>query len=87
MKLQPLGNYVILKQADPEETTASGIILPGQTAEKPQYATVIAIGPDVDNVSVDDKVIYSKYAGTQVEIEKETCIVIKNNDILAIINN
>lgn len=87
MKLIPLGNYVILKQADAEETTASGIILPGQTAEKPQYARVIAIGPDVDNISVNDNVIYSKYAGTQVEIKKETCIVIKNNDILAIIKD
>jgi chaperonin GroES len=87
MKLAPLGNYVILKQADAEETTASGIILPGHTAERPQYATVIAIGPDVNNVSVNDKVIYSKYAGTQVEIKKETCIVIKNNVILAVIND
>ena len=87
MKITPLGIYVALKQAKAEEKTASGIMLPGHASESPQYAEVIAIGTEVDNVSIGDKVIYSKYAGTQVEIEKETCIIIKKNDIFAVINN
>lgn len=87
MKITPLGKYVALKQAKLEEKTASGIMLPGQTAERPQYAEVIAIGPDVENIAIGDNVIYSKYAGNQVEIEKETCIIIKESDILAIIND
>ena len=87
MRLEPLESYVILRQEKPEETTSSGIILPGQTAERPQYATVIAIGPDVDDISINDKVIYSKYAGTQVTIEEDSCVIIKNSDILAIIKD
>ncbi|MGN0170713.1 MAG: co-chaperone GroES [Lachnospiraceae bacterium] len=92
MKLVPLGDRVVLKQLVAEETTASGIVLPGQNKEKPQQAEVIAVGPGgiVDGkeikmeVSVGDQVIYSKYAGTEVEIEKETYIIVKQNDILAV---
>ena len=93
MKLSPLGDKVVLKQLEAEETTASGIVLPGNAQEKPQQAEVIAVGPGgvVDGkevkmqVSVGDKVIYSKYAGTSVEIEDEEYIVVKQDDILAII--
>ena len=85
MKLSPLGDKVVLKQLEAEETTASGIVLPGNAQEKPQQAEVIAVGPGgvVDGkevkmqVSVGDKVIYSKYAGTEVECdgadEQEAC--------------
>ena len=93
MKLSPLGDKVVLKQLEAEETTASGIVLPGNAQEKPQQAEVIAVGPGgvVDGkevkmqVSVGDKVIYSKYAGTEVKLEDEEYIIVKQSDILAII--
>lgn len=93
MKLVPLGDRVVLKQETAEETTKSGIVLAGQTKEKPQQAEVVAVGPGgiVDGkevamlVSVGDKVIYSKYAGTEVELDGEEYLVVKQNDILAII--
>lgn len=93
MKLVPLGDRVVLKQIVAEETTKSGIVLTGQTKEKPQQAEVVAVGPGgvVDGkevtmlVSVGDKVIYSKYAGTEVELDGEEYLVVKQNDILAVI--
>lgn len=93
MKLVPLGDRVVLKQLVAEETTKSGIVLPGQTKEKPQQAEVVAVGPGgtVDGkevemqVSVGDKVIYSKYSGTEVELDDEEYIVVRQNDILAVI--
>ena len=93
MTLVPLGDRVVLKQVEAEETTKSGIVLPGQAQEKPQQAEVVAVGPGgvVDgkevkmNVSVGDKVIYSKYAGTEVELDDEEYIIVKQNDILAVI--
>lgn len=93
MRLEPLGDRVVLKQLVAEETTKSGIVLPGQTKEKPQQAEVVAVGPGglvdgnevVMNVAVGDHVIYSKYAGTEVEIDKEEYIIVKQNDILAIV--
>ena len=93
MKLVPLGDRVVLKQLVAEETTKSGIVLPGQTKETPQQAEVVAVGPggNVDGkevemqVSVGDKVIYSKYSGTEVELEDEEYIVVRQNDILAVI--
>lgn len=93
MKLVPLGDRVILKQLVAEETTKSGIVLPGQTKEKPQQAEIIAVGPGgvVDGKEIEmhvkegQKVIYSKYAGTEVEIEEETYIIVKQNDILAVV--
>ena len=93
MKLVPLGDRVVLKQLVAEETTASGIVIPGQNKEKPQQAEVIAVGPGgvIDGkeltmqVKVGDQVIYSKYSGTEVELDKETYIVVKQNDILAVI--
>lgn len=93
MKLVPLGDRVVLKQVEAEETTKSGIVLPGQTKEKPQQAEVVAVGPGgmVDGkevtmlVAVGDTVIYSKYAGTEVELDGEEYLVVKQNDILAIV--
>ena len=93
MKLVPLGDRVVLKQLVAEETTKSGIVLPGQSKEKPQQAEDIAVGPGgtVDGkevkmeVKVGDQVIYSKYAGTEVKLDEEEYIVVKQNDILAII--
>jgi chaperonin GroES len=95
MKLVPLGDKVVLKQLVAEETTKSGIVLPGQAKEKPQQAEVIAVGPGgvVDGkevtmqVKVGDKVIYSKYAGTEVKLNEEEFIVVKQNDIVAIVED
>lgn len=93
MKLVPLFDKVVLKQLVAEETTASGIVLPGAAKEKPQQAEVIAVGPGgvVDGkevtmqVKVGDKVIYSKYSGTEVELEKEKYVIVKQSDILAVV--
>ena len=93
MRLVPLGDKVVLKQLLAEETTKSGIVLPGQAKEKPQQAEVIAVGPGgiVDGkevtmqVKVGDKVIYSKYAGTEVKLEDEEFIIVRQNDIVAIV--
>lgn len=93
MKLVPLGDRVVLKQLVAEETTKSGIVLPGQNKEKPQQAEVVAVGPGgmADGkeikmeVKVGDNVIYSKYAGTEVKLDEEEFIIVKQNDILAII--
>lgn len=89
MKLVPLGDRVVLKQVEAEETTKSGIVLPGQAQEKPQQAEVLAVGPGTEDVkmevAVGDKVIYSKYAGTEVKLDKEEYIVVKQSDILAVI--
>ena len=95
MKLSPLGDKVVLNQLEAEETTASGIVLPGNAQEKPQQAEVIAVGPGgvVDGkevkmqVSVGDKVIYSKYAGTEVKLGDEEFIVVRQNDIVAIVED
>ena len=93
MKLVPLGDRVVLKQLVAEETTKSGIVLPGQSKEKPQQAEVIAVGPGgvVDGKEVEmhekegQQVIYSKYAGTEVELDEESYIIVRQSDILAVI--
>ena len=93
MKLVPLGDKVVLKQLEAEETTKSGIVLPGQAKEKPQQAEVIAVGPGgmIDGkevtmqVKVGDKVIYSKYAGNEVKLDGEEYIIVRQNDILAVV--
>ena len=93
MKLSPLSDRVVLKQLEAEETTKSGIVLPGQSKEKPQQAEVIAVGPGgvIDGkevtmqVKAGQKVIYSKYAGTEVKLDDEEFIIVKQNDVLAVI--
>ena len=93
MNLVPLFDRVVLKQLVAEETTASGIVLPGLAKEKPSQADVIAVGPGgvVDGkeitmqVKPGDKVIYAKYSGTEVEVDGQSYVVVKQNDILAVI--
>ena len=89
MKLVPLGDRVVLKQLEAEEKTKSGIILTSQAQEKPQEAEVIAVGPGTEEVKMEvkngDKVIYSKYAGTEVKLDGEEYIVVKQSDILSIV--
>ena len=93
MTLKPLADRVVIKRLEAEETTKGGIILTAAAKEKPDLSVVVAVGPGgmVDgkevkmNVTVGQQVIYSKYAGTSVEIEDEEYIVLKQDDILAII--
>ena len=93
MNLKPLSDRVVIKQVAAEETTKSGIVLPGNAKEKPQEAEVLAVGPGgvVDGkeitmqVKVGQKVIYSKYAGTEVKIDGEDLIIVRQNDILAVV--
>ena len=95
MKLVPLSDRVVLKEIEAEETTASGIVLPGKAQEKPQQAEVVAVGPGgkVDGetvemvVSVGQKVIYSKYAGTEVKMGDETYIIVRQSDIQALVED
>ena len=93
MKLVPLGDRVVLKQSEKEETTKSGIILAAKSQEKPVTAEVIAVGPGgmvdgkevVMQVKVGDQVIYSKYAGNEVKLDDEEYVIVRQNDILAIV--
>ena len=93
MNIKPLADRVVVKSVEVEETTSSGIILAASAQEKPQIAEVIAVGPGgiVDGkevemyVKVGDKVITSKYSGTEVKIDGETLIIVRQNDILAIV--
>lgn len=90
--LKPIGDRVVIQKAQAEKTTASGIVLPESAQEKPQYAEVVAISSDIENdekkkdsLSVGDKVIYSQYAGTDVKLDDKEYIVVKYNDILAVV--
>ena len=93
MTVKPLGDRVVIKNVEAEETTKSGIVLPGAAKEKPQMAEVLAVGPGgmvdgkeiVMQVSVGDKVIYSKYAGTEVKIDGIEYIILRQSDLLAIV--
>ncbi|MDO4175416.1 MAG: co-chaperone GroES [Eubacteriales bacterium] len=94
MKLKPLSDRVVIKMTEAEETTASGIFLASSAKEKPQIAEVVAVGPGgvVDGkevqmqVQVGDKVITSKYSGTEVKIDGEELIIVRQNDILAVVD-
>lgn len=87
MKLVPLGDRLVIKQVVAEETTKSGIVLPGQAKEKPQEAVVVAVGKAVDSdiIKEGDTVIYSKYAGNTVKVDDEEYIIVKEEDVLAIL--
>ena len=88
--IKPLGDRVVIKQVEAEEKTASGIVLPGQAQEAPQMAQVLAVGPGTEDVKmevkVQDVVIYSKYAGTEVKYEGEEYNIVSQKDILAIVD-
>ncbi|OPJ61523.1 co-chaperone GroES [Clostridium oryzae] len=93
MNIRPLGDRVVLKKLEAEETTKSGIVLPGAAKEKPQEAEIVAVGPGgvIDGkeikmeVKVGDKVIISKYSGTEVKYNGEEYTIVKQEDILAIV--
>ena len=92
MKIKPLADRVVIKLVEEEETT-NGLILSGSAKEKPQVAEVIAVGPggNVDGkdvemiVKVGDKVLTSKYSGTEVKVDGEECTIVRQSDILAIV--
>ncbi len=92
MNLRPLGDRVVIKKIEAEEKTRSGIVLPSTAKEQPQMAEVIAIGVEVENdektkgqLKVGDKIIFSKYAGTEIKVENKEVTVLKFTDILAVI--
>ena len=93
MNIKPLFDRVVIKMVEAEETTKSGIILAGNAKEKPQVAEVVAVGPGgiVDGnevkmtVKVGDKVLTSKYSGTEVKVDGEECTIVRQGDILAIV--
>jgi len=93
MKIKPLGARVLLKEVETQETTKSGIVLPSNAKEKPYMAEVIEVGPgEVKDgkeikmqVKKGDKVLYSKYAGTEIKLDNEKYLILKQDDILAII--
>ena len=93
MTVKPLGDRVVIKNVEAEETTKGGLILTSAAKEKPQMAEVLAVGPGgmVDGkeiamqVSVGQKVIYSKYAGTEVKIDGDELIIVRQSDILAVV--
>ena len=94
MKIKPLSDRVVIKMVEAEETTAGGIILAGSAKEKPQVAEVLAVGPGgvvdgkevVMQVKVGNKVITSKYSGTEVKIDGEELIIVRQGDILAVVD-
>ena len=93
MKIKPLADRVVIKMVEAEETPQGGIIFTSAAKEKPQVATVVAVGPGglVDGkevemiVKVGDKVLTSKYSGTEVKVDGEECTIVRQSDILAIV--
>lgn len=93
MTLKPLADRIVLKSVEAEETTKSGIILTGSAKEKPQMSEVVAVGPggSVDGkeitmyVKPGDKVIFSKYAGTEVKLDGNEYIIVRQSDVLAVV--
>ncbi|MCT4507465.1 MAG: co-chaperone GroES [Tepidibacter sp.] len=93
MKIKPLADRVVIKKLEAEEKTKSGIVLPGSAKEQPQMAEVVEVGPGgvVDGkeikmeVKVKDKVIFSKYAGTEIKLEGNEYTILRQNDILAVV--
>ena len=91
MNLKPIGDKIIIKKIKPEEKTVGGIVLPESAKEAPQYAKVVAIGPEIsgdekkkDQVKVGDKVVFAKYAGTEIKVDDEELIICKLTDLLAV---
>ena len=86
MKIKPLGKRILIKQTEQEEVTKSGIVLPGTASkEKPIIGEVLAVGKKIEEVSVGDKVIFEKYAGTEVKDGEETYLILEKDIVLAIV--
>ena len=96
LNLKPLGERLIVKPIEQEEVTSGGIVLPETAKEKPQKGDVLAVGPGTlddegkriaMDVSVDDVVLFAKYSGTEVKIDDDKLLIIKESDVLAIVKN
>ena len=89
MNIKPLADRVLIEPAEAEQKTASGIIIPDTAQEKTQQATVEAVGPGTEKekitVKVGEKILYDKYAGTGIKIDGEDYLILKNSDIIAVI--
>lgn len=84
--IKPLGKRVVIKIAETEQTTTSGLVLPSSSKEKEKFGEIIEVGPDIeekDNVKVGDKVFFKNYSGTEVEYEGEEYLIIEHKDLLA----
>lgn len=90
MNIKPLADRVLIQPVPAEEVTVSGIIIPDSAKEKPLKGTVIAVGPGTKDETMDvkegDVVLYGKYAGTELEIDNETVIIMRQSDILAVVS-
>lgn len=92
MNLRPLGDRIVIKKVEVEEKTKSGIVLPSSAKEQPQMAEVLAIGSDITNdekrkeqIKIGDKVIFAKYAGTEIKVDGEEVTILKLSEILAVV--
>jgi chaperonin GroES len=83
--LQPLADYVVTQADEAQTKTASGLYLPDSASEKPKTAKVVAVGKDVKQVKVNDRVVYKSYSTTEVKVDKQDYILVKEEDILAIV--
>lgn len=95
MNMKPLGDRIVVKPSEGEEQTSGGLYIPDSAKEKPQEGTVLAVGPGARDesgnripmdVSVDDKVLYAKYSGTTIKVDNEEILILKESDVLAIVN-
>lgn len=85
MTIKPLGKRVVIKRVEAEEKTKSGIVLPGQAQEKPQFAEVVAVSDEVETVKTGDRVIFKKYSGSEIKMDGQEVIIMDVEDLLGII--
>ena len=86
MTLKPLQNRIVAKKETPTEKTASGFFMPGDAKEKPSYATVESVGPDVKHVKKGDKIIFKEYSTTDIKLNNQDYLIVKEEDVLATID-
>ncbi len=92
MNIRPLGNRIVIEKVEAEEKTASGIVLPQSAQEQPQFAVVRAVGDEFENneklkgmIQIGDKVLYGKFAGTEVKVDGKEYIIVRYTDVLAVV--
>jgi chaperonin GroES len=83
VNIQPLADYIVAQSEEPETKTASGLYLPEKSAEKPKTAKVVAVGKDVKQVKVGDRIVYKSYSTTEVKVGSDEYILVKEEDVLA----
>ncbi|TXE83540.1 co-chaperone GroES [Campylobacter peloridis] len=86
MNFQPLGKRVLVKRVEETKTTASGIIIPDNVKEKPLTGEVIAVSKEVEDIKINDKVVFAKYGGSEIKLNNEEYLVLNTDDILGILN-